>query len=114
MSKQYTPSSPFDVAAFLQIPTKEIIKGVVKKVYTAENEPFFCSFKTFGGTESTVNGLTVIEDTAEVETWYDPRIKNDCRVSVDGVEYEIISSPENINKRNQYLKFKIRAIKGGA
>lgn len=114
MSKQYTPSTPFDVAAFLLIPTKKVIKGVTKKVFTAEDEPFFCSFKTFGGTETNVNGLTVVEDTAVIETWFDPKIKNDCRVNVGGVDYEIISTPENINMRNQYLKFKIRAIKGGA
>ena len=114
MGKEYKPTTPFDIAVFLLVPTEKIIKGTVKKTFEAEKEPFFCSFKTFGGTETNVNGITVVENTAVIETWYDPRITSECAIRVNDIDYEILGTPENINMRNQYLKFKIRAIKGGA
>ena len=104
-------------------------KGVNQKQYpTVEdalskkdknNKPinlFFGSFKTYGGTEKTVNGIYSIEDTANVETWYRPDIKSNCRIARanDGAIFDIINEPENINMRNQFLKFKVKRVKGGA
>lgn len=110
----YKPTTPFNVAAFLLIPKTTTVKGVTKKIFVAENEPFFCSFKTFGGTEIETNGVIAVEDTAIIETWYNPKIKTNCGVRVNDVDYEILGTPENINMQNQWLKFKIRAIKGGS
>ena len=55
-------------------------------------------------------------DTAYVETWYRPDIKSDCRIRVmeTGKVYEILGEVENIDMRNQFAKFKVRAVKGGA
>ena len=90
------------------------IKGSNKKTY-AEKGVIYCRFKSFGGTEATSNGTLVIEDTAQIETWYRPDIKADCRLKdTNGKEYEILGTPENINMRNQILKFKIRSVRGGA
>ena len=63
-----------------------------------------------------VNGLYSVENTAVIETWYRPDIKSDCRIGVPqtGEIYEILGQPENIEMRNQYLKIKVRQIKGGA
>ena len=62
------------------------------------------SFKTYGGTERDVNGVYSIEDTANIETWYRPDIKGNCRVArEDGATYDIIGEPENISMRNHYL-----------
>lgn len=111
----YKPYVPFNVPLFLLIPNVETVKGSPKKVYPSQGIMIFGSFRTFGGTERNENGLLVVEDTAVVETWYRPDIKADCRVrDSDGVEYEILGTPENIGMRNRFLKFKIRAVKGGA
>lgn len=80
---------------------------------------FFGSFKTYGGTEvkeKIVNGIYVIEDTASIETWYRPDITSNCRIARanDGAIFDIMNEPENINMRNQFLKFKVRRVKGGA
>lgn len=100
---------------YLLIPTIATAKGSSKKIYSTEGELIYCNFRTFGGTESKSNGVLVIEDTAVIETWYRPDIKADCRLkSIDGTVYEILGTPENIYQQNQYLKFKIRTIKGGA
>lgn len=116
----YKPSVPFNVPAFILTPQKEeIINGVTVKTYKKPEEltkedMLFCSFRTFGGTETTVNGIYAVENTATVETWYDPQITAECRMVVDGSIYEIKGTPENINMQNQYLKFRVIAIEGGA
>lgn len=113
---EYRPSEPFTVPLMLLIPTNNTAKGSTKKVYPDEGEIIFCSFKTYGGTETTSNGVLVVEDTANVETWYRPDITSNCRIKLadTGEVYEIIGKPENINRRNKYLKFKVKAVTGGA
>ena len=110
----YKPKSPFNVAAHILTPEYKIVKAVRKKIFVPEKEPFYCSFKSFGGTETQVNGVTVVEDTAELETWYNPAIESDKNIRVNNKDYEILGTPENIDMRNQFMKFKVRAVKGGA
>lgn len=113
----YRPLSPFSVAAYLLKPTKEVVKGVTVKTYPTEGELFYCSFKTYGGTEQTKDSGYVVIDTANVETWFRPDIKADCRIVLaDQPEkvYEVIGEPENIEMRNQFLKFKVKRVAGGA
>ena len=113
----YIPQLPFTTALLLLIPTYKKVKGTVVKKYPSLNEAirFNGTFKTYGGTESTVNGVYTVIDTANIETWYRPDIKSDCRIALtDGAVYAILGEPENINMRNQFLKFKVRRVKGGA
>ena len=95
-------------------PKTTVVMGVSKKDYVA-GDTFFCNFKTFGGTEKNVNGLYSIEDTANIVTWFRPDITGECKIKrlTDGAEFEIINEPENIDMLNQFLKFKVRRIKGG-
>lgn len=113
---QYKPSFPFSVPAELLIPTYTRSKGVQVKTFPDSGIRINCSMKTYGGTETTENGVHVVFDTATVETWYRPDIKPDCRIKVlsSGCVYEIVGKPENINMRNQFIKFKMQAIEGGA
>lgn len=105
------------------------IKGVNQKQYPTVEEAlsvkdknskpinlFFGSFKTYGGTEKTINGIYSIEDTANIETWYRPDIISNCRIvrASDNAVFDIINEPEDINQRHQFLKFKVRRVKVGA
>lgn len=100
---------------FVLIPATVTIKGSTKKVYPEHGELIYCTFRTFGGTETKDNGLLIVEDTAVIETWYRDDITSDCLVKdVNGKTYEILGTPENINMRNQILRFKIRSVRGGA
>lgn len=111
----YIPSGAFDIPIKLLIPVKTNVKGTVKKSFPDDGPLIFCSFKTYGGTESNSNGVYSITDTANVETWYRPDIKSDCRIKLcdTGSIYDIINDPENINRRNQYMKFKVQRVIGG-
>lgn len=95
----------------------EKVNGVSKPIYKDATDPIFhCNFKTYGGTETTVNGRYVLLDTAIITTWYRPDITSNCQVIrlSDNAVFEIKNEPENIEQSNQYLKFKIERIKGKA
>lgn len=109
----YTPQ-PFTAVMGLYAPDFVTAKGSTKKKYRKIRD-FFCSYRTFGGTEVTTNGILSVENTAVIETWYSPEFTANCRVATpDGSMFEILGTPENINMRNQFIRFKIREIKGGA
>ena len=103
-------------ATRLQTPTSEKTLGVSVKSYTDVKDVLMVNWKSYGGTETNVNGVLSIEDTAQIVCWYRPDIRSDCRLVrlFDGAVYEIIGEPENIEMRNQFLKFKVRRVKGGA
>lgn len=113
---EYKPSFPFTTPIDLLIPSYTESKGVKIKTFPAVRIRLNCSFKTYGGTETSTNGVFSVIDTAIVETWYRPDIKSDCRIRLfsSGQVYEIIGKPENINERNQFIRFKVRAVEGGA
>ncbi len=105
---------PFNVVLTLQTPKTITTKGSTKKTYIDAGK-IYCSFRTFGGTETTSNGVLTVENTAVVDTWYNPEITADSRVkTADGGIYEILGTPENIEMRNQFMRFKICEIRGGA
>lgn len=113
---EFKPAFPFTVPIELLIPSYTKTKGVPVKSFPAVGIRLNCSWKTYGGTEMTTNDLYTVIDTAIIETWYRPDIKADCRVKLwsTGQVYEIIGKPENIEMRNQFVKFKVRAVEGGA
>lgn len=117
MAAQYRPNLPFSVPLILLKPTITKAVGVVTKTLPDLKDGIliFGTFKTYGGTEKTVDGLLSIEDTADVETWYRPDITSDCIIALadTGTKYQIINEPENIDRRNQFLKFKVQRVKGG-
>ncbi len=127
MSYRLQIENPIPLILLTPISIKKI-NGVNKKEYPLiedalkekdeNNKPinlFFGSFKTYGGTEKNINGIYSIEDTANIETWYRPDITSDCRIAraSDNAIFDIINEPEDINQRHQFLKFKIRRVKGG-
>lgn len=103
-------------ATRLQTPTGGKTLGVGTKTYADVAGVVMVNWKSFGGTETTSNGVLSVEDTAQIVCWYRPDIRANCRLQrlSDGAFYEIIGEPENIEMRNQFLKFKVRRVKGGA
>lgn len=111
----YQPNLPFNVPAQHLKRSKDPVKinGINNYTYT-EGIRFFCSAKSYGGTEKVVNGVSVIEDTWWIDTFYNPAIcKGDkIRFLDDNSEFEVLASPENINRRGQYMRFKVLKIGG--
>lgn len=112
----YKVKQPFNVPAKILFATFKKINGVSKKVFVESEETIFVSAKSYGGTEQVINDNYVIVDTMEIETWYRPDITSECNLKLldDNSEWEILNSPENVDRMNQVLKFKVKRIKGGA
>lgn len=118
-NRAYRPAAPFNVAFKLLQPTVTNVRGARVKEYPDPKDVqavFFGSFRTFGGSERMENDVYTVEDTATINAWYDPTITADCRIysCLSGKTYEVVGTPENIDMRNQYVSFKVRAIGGGA
>lgn len=119
---RFKPHTPYNVPMILLAPQYTMVKGQQKKNYPAPdvdnpgNSLFYGSFRTFGGTETTENDLYSVIDTAKVETWFRPDIKSDCAVYLPetGETYQVKGTPENIERRNQFLQFKVQRLGGGA
>lgn len=120
MAKEYQPNLPFDVPALHLKRSLEKVNGTNQETFTEAEEPFFCSAKSYGGTEKQVNGVTVIEDTWWIDAYYNPAFGKGDRIRfLDEVddngkfpEFEVLASPENINRRGQYMRFKVVRIGG--
>lgn len=115
---QFKLAGPLTTPLMLLIPTYSDSYGVESKTFPniSDGILIYGSFRTFGGTERSVNGIYSIENTAIIETWYRPDIKSNCRIGISqtGEIYEILGEPENIGMRNQYLRLKVMQVKGGA
>ena len=100
----------------LQTPSVNVSYGVSEKIWKNIDGVVWVNFKTYGGTEKIDNNILSVEDTANIVCWYRPDIKSNCRLIrlSDGAAFEILGEPENIEMRNQFLKFKVRRVKGGA
>ena len=122
MARQFRPKVPFTQAMKLLIPESVRVQGALKKTYpdpanvSDEQYLFYGSFRTFSGFENVQNGMYTLVDTSKIDTWYRPDIKADCRIYMceTGDVYEVISDPDNINMRHQYLQFKVRKVGGKA
>jgi hypothetical protein len=119
MAKSFKPAMPFDVAMKLLVPTSTMVKGVTKKVFPNPDEiqdVFFASFRTYGGTENFSNDIYTVFDTAVVETWFNPQITTDCQIYLceTGETFNVITKPENINMRHQFMQFKVEKVGGKA
>ena len=118
----YKPHTPYNVPFRILTPTLTVEKGNREKSFSESETTLFCSFRTFGGSESTVNGVYSVVDTATLETWYTPELTAKVRIRIlptdgsseTGDVYEVMGTPENIEMRNQYLLCKVKRVTGGA
>ena len=74
------------------------------------------SLSAVRGTEAIINDVWSVQDTGEIETWYSPDITADVRLKrmADGKMYEVVGDPENIEMRTQFMKFKVKSMRGSS
>lgn len=118
---RFKPTTPFNVPMKVLIPTYSTVKGTRQQSFAdpvtlSDDYLFYGSFRSFVGSITTENDLSVTLNTAYVETWYRPDIKSNCRIYLcdSGDVYEVVGDPENIELRHQYLKIRVQKIGGAA
>lgn len=119
--RSYSPATPFATPMYILNPTYTTAKGVRKPSYPDpqkirdDEHLIFGTFRSYGGTDTTQNDITVVEKTGYIDTWYRPDIKSNTRIYIVGTDdtYEVLGDPEDISMRHQYLKIRVRKI-GGA
>lgn len=111
----YKPQQPFNVPARILKGSFEKINGVNVKKFT-EGALIWISAKSYGGTEKVINDKYIIVDTLSIETWYRPDICSEDAIKLldDNSIWEILNTPEDIERRHQFLKFKVQRYKGKA
>lgn len=119
MARSFRPSGPYTVAIKVLIPVETKVMSTKKKTFPDPKDVetvIFCSFKTYGGTENFSNDLYTIYDTATVETWWRSDITSDCRIYIceTGESWDVISRPEDVDMRHQYMRFKVQLVGGKA
>lgn len=110
----YTPDlSPMTTVIRIKKRRETLVNGAPKPSYVdADPALDCCSWKSMGGTETQRDGLLTYADTASVVMFYRPDISIKDRLILEdtGQEYEIVSPPENIGMRCQYLAFKVQRV----
>lgn len=102
-------------AVKLLVPVYTRYNGVNRAVYPADGDVIFVNWKSFGGTESVVNGVYSVIDTAQVTMRCRPDVKAGCRfLRADGAVYEIKGEPENADLGGIWLTCRVERVKGGA
>ena len=71
-------------------------------------------FKLKGTSEITANGVTVVNDKTTFTTWFKADFAAADILTIGGVDYEIIGTPENVEMRNRYSVLMLERISGGA
>lgn len=113
MAKEYKANLPFSTPAKHLKRSVSKVNGVNQETFK-DGATFFCSAKSYGGTEKVVNGVSVIEDTWQIDAYYNPDFGKGDRIRFldDNKVYEILASPENINRQGKFMRFKVVAIGG--
>ena len=93
--------------------TEKTIDNQPIKVYT-EAGTVRGKFKQKGTAETTANGLTLINEKTTFITWYKADFKAADILTINGVDFEIIGTPENVEMRNRYSVITLERIGGGA
>ena len=92
---------------------EEVINGRTKKtVQTVANVRG--KFKLKSTSEISANGLTVVNDKTTFITWYKADYSSKDILSIGGIDYEIIGTPENTEHRGRYSVLNLEKIGGGA
>ena len=71
-------------------------------------------FKQKGTAEISANGLTVINNKTSFTTWFNSDVVASDVLTIKGVDYKIIGTPENVEMRGRYMILNLEELSGGA
>jgi hypothetical protein len=105
----------FVTPALHKKPTEKTINGRTIKTYVNAPKPNLKGkFKLKGTSEITANGLTVVNDKTSYTTWYKSDFEAKDILTINGTDYLIIGTPENVEMRGRYSILNLEKIEGGA
>ena len=93
--------------------TNKTVNNRTQKVYT-EVGTVRGKFKQKGTAETNANGLTVINEKTTFITWFKADFAAADILTINGVDFEIIGTPENVEMRSRYSVLTLERISGGA
>ena len=92
---------------------ESLVNGRVVKTYQ-EQGTLRGKFKLKGTSEINANGLTVVNDKTTFITWYNSKLASSDILTINGNDYKIIGTAENVEMRGRYSVLNLELIKGGA
>lgn len=112
--KYYVPDAILNVPARIWHAVARRANGVQKMEYEPSDEVIWVSAKSYGGTDKVVDGVYMVEDTITFTSYYNPELKSSDRIQLmgDGSFWEILNTPENIDMRGAFMRFKARRYHG--
>lgn len=111
----YKPANirEFVTPAIYKQATSETEEGRTQSVYK-EVGIVRGKFKQKGTAETQANGLTIVNDKTTFITWYKADFKAADILTINGADFEIVGTPENVEMRNRYSVITLERISGGA
>ena len=109
---------PANIREFVTIathkkPTSATVNGRTQKTFT-EAGTVRGKFKQKGTAETNANGLTVVSQKTTFTTWFKADFAAADILTINGVDFEIIGAPENVEMRGRYAVLTLERISGGA
>lgn len=103
----------FTTPAIHKKASTQTVNGRTQKTYEAVGK-VRGKFKQKSAEEMTANGLIVSSDKITFVTWYKPDFAAADILTIGGVDYEIVGTPENVEMRGRYAVLTLERIGGGA
>lgn len=103
----------FNTLAVHKKPMVERVNGRSQKTFVASGN-LKGLFKLKGTSEINANGILVVNDKTSFMTWWKNDLSSGDILTIGGVDYEIIGTPENVELRGRYAVINLEKIGGGA
>lgn len=103
----------FNTLAVHKKPTTEYVNGRSRQAFV-ESGNLKGLFKLKGTSEVNANGVIVVNDKTSFITWWKNDLESGDVLTIRGVEYQIIGTPENVELRGRYAVINLEKIGGGA
>lgn len=71
-------------------------------------------FKQKSTSEGIVNGVRAVTESTTYTTWWKDDFKAGDILSINGIDYQVIGNPENVEMRSRYAVLTLSRVKGGA
>lgn len=111
----YRPAkiSQFTTTAIQKRTETQLVNGrTTKKVVAIAN--IRGAFKQKSTGESVINGARAVTENTTFTTWWKDDFKAGDILEINGIEFQVVGNPENVEMRSRYAVLTLSRIGGGA